>query len=817
MPTYWRAALLGPPFSILTYLAPESLPEAAWRPGLRVLVPVGNSLRAAVLTGEQASPEAGELAGVELKPLTWPLEREPLLDEADLALATELSRRNLAPVGQALATMLPQGLRSTPALRFELKTGPGAKPRRLTARDMLEKGRSPEVAELWTAWESGRLRVVDRAERPEPTLKLAVDPPWPVRPSAARQIAVLDRLYESGPATRRGLLAALGPESAQALGRLLAAGTVIEGLPESAESAEQRETPTPTLPARFELTEDQRAAVETLAADLAKSGGGGATRLLFGVTGSGKTAVYLELAAKALAVGKSVLLLAPEVALAHALYQAAAARFPDRTQLRHGYQSPALRERALRRVVEAGERGEPLVVVGTRSALLLPVRRLGLIVLDEEHDAAYKQDERFPYQAKEIAWFKARRAQALLVLGSATPDVKSWRAAQGELGPPVIMARRVAGRPMPTARLIAMDPKFGIRPNAAPKKETESDDAPPPEIAAFAPETERAILETVAKGDQVAVMLNRRGYAPLMYCRECREVARCPECEVGLTYHKPRERLICHYCGHSRPFPSLCGKCGSSNYLAMGWGSQRLEEQLARLLPDGAGLLRLDRDSARRQERLEAILSDFAAGKAQVLVGTQMLSKGHNFPGVTLVVVADGDLGFNLPDYRARERTFQLLTQVAGRAGRGEKPGEVIVQTRNPEHPFWNLALSGDYRAFYEQEIALRQRYLYPPFTRLGLIRLSHPLDDERGAARMARAADLLRAAAKAHEVRLLGPAPAPMPLLRGRRRYQCLVKSTNWEGVRAVFSAVKEQASAGDELLRGLDVRLDLDPVDML
>jgi len=290
-------------------------------------------------------------------------------------------------------------------------------------------------------------------------------------------------------------------------------------------------------------------------------------------------------------------------------------------------------------------------------------------------------------------------------------------------------------------------------------------------------------------------------------------VPKCPDCQVGLTYHKLRERLVCHYCGLSYPYPIPCAKCGGVTFVPMGEGTERLEEYFLRTLGHEVSVLRMDRDSARRQERMEEILRRFREGEAQVLVGTQMLSKGHHFPGVTLVVVANADMGLYLPDYRAAERTYQLLVQVSGRAGRGDKPGLVLVQTRNPAHPFWDFVLRADYQGFYAREIASRQRFRYPPFTRLALLRLSCPADREQPQQALLAFGKALREAARTLGVDVLGPAPAPLAQLRGRKRFNCLLKCADWQPIRALFSALSRvDVAPGDFRLE-----LDLDPVNML
>jgi len=329
----------------------------------------------------------------------------------------------------------------------------------------------------------------------------------------------------------------------------------------------------------------------------------------------------------------------------------------------------------------------------------------------------------------------------------------------------------------------------------------------------FAPETLEAIQGTLDAGDQLIVMLNRRGYSPVMYCLACEEVPKCPDCQVGLTYHKLRERLVCHYCGLSHPYPMPCAKCGGVTFVPMGEGTERLEEYFLRTLGHEVKVLRMDRDSARRQERMEEILRRFREGEAQVLVGTQMLSKGHHFPGVTLVVVANADMGLYLPDYRAAERTYQLLVQVSGRAGRGDKPGRVLVQTRNPAHPFWDFVLRADYQGFYAREIASRQRFRYPPFTRLALLRLSCPANQEHAQLALSAFAKALREAARELNVEVLGPAPAPLAQLRGRKRFNCLLKSADWQPIRTLFAALSRAEAAP----KGFRLELDQDPVNML
>lgn len=790
-------ALTAPPFSILTYGVPEGFTLDDFPVGLRVLVPVGRQLRVGIVWERGAPPPEG----ITVRPALWPLERTPACDALYLDLVRNLATRYLSPPGRILMTLLPKGLR-TSRMSFSC-ISPNGLPQRLTAQGLTRC--TPEGrATLIERWRAGDMACQAEAGTADPLCSLAVDPPWPVRPGAAKQIEVLETLCDQGSMPVSGLRERLGAGVLPTLRRLADLGLVRvengEGERAGASTGERNgvaETP-PDQP----LTADQQQALAALSEALAAPDG--APRLVFGVTGSGKTRLYMELTKLALEAGKRVLLLAPEVALAARLQQAARKAFPEREVLfSHGYQPPAMREAAFCRMARPDA---PAIVAGTRSALLLPVRDVGLIVLDEEHDGAFKQEDRLPYQAKEVAFFRARQAGALLVLGSATPDVKTFQAARLGQVPMVCLPRRVGGGGLPEIELVDLR---GAAKVTAVAGERETGDR----LGILTDRASQALRETVAAGDQAMILLNRRGYAPLLYCLDCETPVRCPRCELSLTYHKDRERLVCHYCGYSQPHPTPCPSCGGTSFLPMGVGAELLAEQLTGALPDGTTVLRLDRDIARRPERAEAILADFAAGRGQVLVGTQMLSKGHHFPDVTLVVVADADLGRNLPDYRAEERTFQLLTQVAGRAGRGERPGRVLIQTRAPEDAFFQYVIANDFEGFFELELSRRRRLWYPPFTHLGLVRLSYAREDETGAGLVAAVGDAMRKAAAPLDVRVLGPAPAPLSLLAGRRRMHCLMKSPDWLSLRRVFAVGREALGSSGRVR----MTLDLDPVDML
>ena len=808
-------SLMSPPYSTLTYAIPEAFPESFWQVGQRVVVPLGNGFRAGIIEAfvDAKTPELTENyvaipekdviiseVGVEnplpeniiLKPVAWPLETSACLTKKYLELSKQLALRQNATLGRILGNILPAGLRtSSVRVRF---FGEG-KPKEYKLREIISLPLA-ERQKLVVQWLAGKAEVVRSGQSPLDTeyCQLSSSPPWAVRPAAKKQLGVLDYLYEHGLQSRRKLYEALGEGAAAALTALVQkklVSIVQEG--DAACSTVQKDDCPNTTTCKgefFTLTDKQQEVFKPLENALLQTleQGKAASHLLFGVTGSGKTAIYLELARKALALGKSVLLLAPEVALALKLWREVQEALPDAPYfLFHGYQSQTKKENTF---WELAKFSKPCVVVGTRSALLLPLENIGLIFLDEEHDGSFKQDEGFVYQAKEVAWYRAGAENALLVLGSATPDVKTFHAAlEGRIALHRLQ-ERVSGGDMPEVKIVTLAAKGA---------------------SLLAESTVLALQETVNRGEQAVILLNRRGYAPVMYCLECNKVAKCPHCEIAMAYHKGRERLLCHYCGYSQPYPSPCTACKSLHFLPMGEGTEKLEEYLETVLPANAKILRLDRDSTRQAGKMEEILQKFAQKQASVLVGTQMLSKGHHFPDVTLAIVADADLGLNLPDYRAAERTFQLLVQSSGRSGRGEKAGTVIVQTRDPAHYCWEFVRNADYEGFYAREIALRAKRRYPPFVRLALIRISYDarqnLQDD-----VTKLGELLRKKGRKAGLTVLGPAPAPLAFLQGRRRFHCLVKGDDWQLLRNLFSIAKEANRKGN-----LRISLDLDPVNML
>jgi primosomal protein N' (replication factor Y) len=536
---------------------------------------------------------------------------------------------------------------------------------------------------------------------------------------------------------------------------------------------------------RAELTPEQQGAARAL---LANTGGGFAVTLLDGVTGSGKTEVYFEAIASVLARGRQVLVLMPEIALTGQFLDRCQERFGARPAEWHSGVSAPTRGRVWRAVAE----NKAKLVVGARSALFLPFPDLGLIVVDEEHDQSYKQEERVAYQARDMAVVRGHLGDAPVVLSSATPSIESLvNAEQGRYGH-IRLGLRYKAAGLPSIQAIDMR-------------------ANPPERGSWlSPVLTEAIEETLGRGEQALLFLNRRGYAPVTLCRKCGFRFECPNCSAWLVEHRFRRRLECHHCGTFTPIPETCPKCGAEHSLVpCGPGIERIAEEVAKRFPDARRVL-LSSDITPNISDLRETLREIADREVDVIIGTQLVAKGHHFPGLALVGVVDGDLGLAQADPRAAERTFQLLSQVTGRAGRDAIPGRGLIQTYMPEHPVIEALVSGDRDAFYEREIAARRAAGLPPFGRLASLLVS-------GSAREAvesYARGIALAAPAAAKIQVLGPAEAPLSVIRGRHRYRLLVKAAREADLQAYLRLWLGQVPKP----KG-DVRLtvDVDPYSFL
>ncbi|MEK3982254.1 primosomal protein N' [Paenibacillus sp. FSL K6-3166] len=528
--------------------------------------------------------------------------------------------------------------------------------------------------------------------------------------------------------------------------------------------------------------------------------------LLHGVTGSGKTEIYLQCIKRCMDQGRQAVVLVPEIALTPQMVERFKGRFGSGVAVMHSRLSVGERYDEWRKIRE----GKATVAVGARSAVFAPFSNLGLIIMDEEHETSYKQEENPKYHARDAAIRRAEQCGAAVILGSATPSLESYHAARAQSDihfSPVLleMPTRALGNELPKVNVVDMreELKEGNR-------------------SMFSRKLHSALAERLERGEQTVLLLNRRGFSTFVMCRSCGYVAGCPECDISLTYHSRSDNLRCHYCGHAEPAPKLCPECGSEHIRFFGTGTQRVEEELGKLFP-GIRVIRMDVDTTTEKGSHEKLLNQFRDKKADVLLGTQMVAKGLDFPDVTLVGVITADSALNLPDFRAAEKTFQLLTQVAGRAGRHQLPGEVVVQSYTPEHYSIIHASGHDYLSFVREELKHRRGLHYPPYCRLILVTLSHeqlPL--------LLRMAEnyAMNLQGKARNLRwygsldklttdvldLLGPVASPIPRLKGRYRFQCMIK---WRGAIDVIGLVRQVAEELEDSVRdtGLQISIDVDP----
>ena len=704
------------------------VPEAVPTPpeGAFVEVPLGGGVALGVVWGP-----GGEAAARKLKPLIRVLDETPMRDamRAFLARAADYT---LTPLGAMirLATRAP-GL-----------------------------GDAPPVQALYAPGEA---------------------PPEKLTPARARALAALAEV--GGAPMAPGDLARAAGVSVGVLSAMAAAGLLRR---ESV--ARDRPYPAPDLRAPGPaLSPEQAAAADALRKAVA-SGVYGAT-LLKGVTGSGKTEVYLEAVAEALRQGRQALVMLPEIALTASFIDRLAARFGAAPGEWHSGVSGAERRRLWRAVAS----GDARVVVGARSALFLPFARLGLIVVDEEHDTAYKQEDGALYHARDMAVLRASIEGAHVALASATPSLETWVNAETGKYARLELPERFGVATLPVLRAIDL------------RREG------PPPGRWIAPPLARAMAERLKAGEQSLLFLNRRGYAPLTVCRACGHFFECPDCDARLVEHRYRARLICHQCGHAEPIPNACPKCGAPDRLAAtGPGVERLAEEAAALF-GAARIALLSSDTAIGPDALRAQIDAIAGGGADIIIGTQVVAKGHNFPLLTLVGVIDADLGLENGDLRAAERTFQLIRQVSGRAGRADKPGLALIQTAAPEHPVMRAILSGDEAAFMAREAAARRAAGAPPFGRMAAAILSGPDEARVGAAAQA----LARAGAPLEAVgaRLFGPAPAPIARIRGRWRVRLLVKAPRGAALQPALRAW----IAGARPPASVKLAIDVDPQSFL
>ena len=749
-----RVAVPVPALDLLTYRVPEGI--GLPRVGARVVVSLGSRLVTGIVVETGAAADAA-IAAQDIKPIRQLLDAGAFIPPDIVGLARWTAEYYAAGAGETITAVLPPKTRGARADAHKTTRVAAATPAGLRA--------------------AGRLD--DDA---------ANGPPHRLTPHQRAALDILAGAPDGLPAPR---LAALGV-SADTLTRLTRHGLV--GLRQERVDRDPFEAAAFTaIPADAgrRLTSEQSEGLSRLQALAAA--GVFRVALLHGVTGSGKTEIYLRLSAAVLAAGRAVLMMVPEIVLTPVVASLFRQAFGDRVAIQHSGLSDGERHDQWQRI----RRGEIDVVVGTRSAVFAPLERVGLIIVDEEHDGSYKQEESPRYNGRDVAIVRAQRANALVVLGSATPSMESYHHAMTGKYERVVFERRVLDRPLAAVTVVDMREAYA---------------AEGPDVV-LSRALRDAIGATLARNEQSLVLLNRRGFATSVFCRQCAGTIECANCSVSLVVHGQgsARRARCHYCNYTARVPATCPLCAAPYLEQAGFGTERVEAEVLRACP-GARVARMDRDAVRRKGALGTMLARFRDGAIDVLVGTQMIAKGHDFPRVTLVGVVSADVGLGLADFRSSERTFQLLTQVAGRAGRGERPGQAIVQTIYPDHYSIRLGCRQDYPAFYERELQFRRAMRYPPVLSL----VNAVVRSRTYAGAMGDAANVVKrlreAAGDCRELRVLGPAPAPLGKLRGEYRAQFLIKSTNRKRMREALAAA---IAARPELQRRIAV--DVDPLNVL
>ena len=801
-----RFALVALPLPLAspyTYRIPETLGDRV-TPGARVVVPVRRRELIGIVTAVDAPAPAAEAREVLAAP-----DAEPAIPAGLRATGSWIAGYYGAPVGLTVRAMLPAGMWGESRVVAAL-TGRTPPPGGLAGEVVAyleSKGGEAAVASVARALKRAVWDVLDRLVRVG-AAELRVEPPDTGAAAATERVLALagepatllerDRIFRRSPRQRTlyealenagGSLQLRHVTEHLGLSAAVVRGLITRGLAAVTTTERVRDpfADSPASPPPSTITPAQTAALASI--EELEPGGGA---LLFGVTGSGKTLVYLEAVRRALAGGRGAIVLVPEIGLTPQTVSRLRGAFGNEVAVLHSGLSDGERADAWRLL----RRGERRVAVGARSAVFAPVADLGMIVVDEEHEASYKNGESPRYHARDVAAVRARLEGARLVLGSATPSLETMVRAGDRLRL-LRLPERIAARPLPPVELVDL--------RVAPKVEGTGS-------LAWSEALDAAIVATLARGEQALLLLNRRGYAAFLHCPDCGEVWQCPRCSISLTVHTAPGGLRCHYCGHEEPLPWTCRKCANPVQQMRGVGTQQLERVLAERYPS-ARLARMDLDTTSTKWSHQRILARVESGEVDLLLGTQMIAKGLDFPNVTLVGVVDADVGLYLPDFRSAERTFQLLAQVAGRAGRGPRGGRVLVQTRHPEHHALVWAARHDTEGFLEQERALRESPPYPPTTSLVNLIVSGT-DDVGTGQRAAALADWCATLVERYalSISILGPAPCPLARIKDRWRWHVVLKGPSEALGRVVRYAARR-------LPRGKDIRvvMDRDPVSMM
>jgi primosomal protein N' (replication factor Y) len=744
-----RVVIPSPLKESLVYSIPSSLQERL-STGMRVLVPLGSRKVAGVVVDFLSQTSLKEVRGI-----LGLLDERPILDLSLLKLIYWVSQYYVSSMGEVLATILPPSLRREGQRIIFLQPGEFRLDREQERKILAEVKKR-----------RGRVAIKTLARRFQGgSLYQALD-----RLAIVGAIEIRDRQVQ------RRVKKITEPGN----------GNGIEG---------------PLLDYRaFSLSPEQQGALHAIQNQLEK--GGFQTFLLYGVTGSGKTEVYLRAMEEARRVRKRSLILVPEISLTPQLLDRLRERFPKKIGVLHSALTPSERWAQWWDILN----GKVDVVVGARSAVFAPVPDLGLIIVDEEHDSSYKQEEGLRYHARDLAVVRGKLLGCPVLLGSATPAIESFQNCRQGRYRLLELTHRVEQRPLPSVEVIDLKSIQDAKLESSNSKL----------VTPFSLPLLEALRENYIRGQQSLIFLNRRGYANFLQCRLCGFVLRCTHCSVTMTFHLNQKSLFCHHCGLQKPATDLCPGCGHLTLSGIGFGTEQVERELSRLIPE-ARIARMDRDTTSKRGSQERLIRQWEKGETDILVGTQMITKGHDVTRVTLVGVIRADHSLNLPDFRATERTFQLLSQVAGRAGRGKEPGRVIIQTYTPDHCAFQYVRSHDYKGFFSAEIEFRRVLNYPPFSRLVHLRLEgHKAEEVEAKAKTL--GERLREKQKRNprtlgQIEILGPAPAPIEKLRSRYRWQILLKAKK----NPPLLDLAEEAREIIPRSRSIRLHIDVDPHNML
>lgn len=781
------------------YRIPEKW-ETAIQPGMRVIVPFGPRTIQGFVAGIKDRSEVKNL-----REIIAPQDLSPVLNAELLALGDWLAKETLCLKISAYQAMLPAAMKAKYEKRIKRQDG-GANPfldevfkghDEISWKEAQQKGFLPF---LQKEAKNGSVEVVYevKSKANKKTVRLIFCPSSKgelekrmekVPKNAPKQKQVLQFFLENPDAKMPS------PELAETAG---VSRAVIKTLLEKGWLAETQEESyrDPYAGRQFQksvphaLTAEQKQAIGPVLSAVRENRN--ETFLLFGVTGSGKTEIYLQSIQEVLNQGKEAIVLVPEISLTPQMVNRFKSRFGKDVAVLHSGLSVGEKYDEWRKIT----RKEAKVVVGARSAIFAPFENLGIIIIDEEHENSYKQEDNPRYHARDVALFRSKNHHCPVILGSATPSLESFARAQKGVYTLLKMEKRMNNHPLPEVSIVDMreELRAGNR-------------------SMFSRELFEKLKDRLEKKQQTVLLLNKRGYSSFVMCRDCGYVQQCPNCDISLTYHRSTNEMKCHYCGYETFVPATCPECGSSHIRYFGTGTQKVEEELGRLLPE-ARVIRMDVDTTGRKGAHERMLQSFANGEADILLGTQMIAKGLDFPNITLVGVLNADTMLHLPDFRASEKTFQLLTQVSGRAGRHQLEGEVVVQTYTPEHYSIQFAGEQDYERFYRQEMRMRKVGAYPPFYYLTLITVSHENVMEAMSA-SEKIAGFMRNRVSGGSV-ILGPSACPVPRVKNRYRYQCLIKYKREPRLNETLSVLLEhfQHQIASE---GLSIAVDVNPNMMM